>query len=66
MTRFEDLPGNTRALILAKLAIEMSAQRALNIYHLAKMRQTDVVSLWRSICRKTGQPLCTLPTDVLR
>lgn len=66
MNRFEDLPGNTRALILAKLAIEMSAESARSIYHLAKMRETDVVNLWRSICRKAGQPLCAPPIEVKR
>lgn len=66
MTRFEDLPGNTRALILAKLAVEMNAQSARSIHHLAKMRETNVVNLWRSICRKAGQPLCALPIEAER
>jgi hypothetical protein len=66
MTRFEDLPGNVRALLLARLAIEMNAQKALSIYHLAKIREVDAGDLWRSICRKAGQPPCTLPIEALR
>jgi hypothetical protein len=61
MTKFEDLPGNRQALILAKLALEMSTQNASNIQHLAKARQTDVMGVWRTVCRKAGQPVCTIP-----
>jgi hypothetical protein len=61
MQRFEDLPGNHQALILAKLALEMTEQNAPSIHHLARTRQTDLMGLWRSICRKAGQPLCTIP-----
>lgn len=65
MVRFEDLPGNLRALILAKLAMEMSAQKASNIQLLAKMRGTDVMSVWRGVCFKAGQLGCTIPIEVM-
>jgi hypothetical protein len=61
MQRFEDLPGNHQALILAKLALEMTARNVPSIHHLAKTRQTDLMGIWRSICRKAGQPVCTIP-----
>jgi NAD-dependent oxidoreductase involved in siderophore biosynthesis len=65
MQRFEDLPRNHQALILAKLALEMTAQNAPSIHHLAKARQTDVPGVWRGICRKAGQPVCTVPTQAM-
>lgn len=61
MKKFEDLPGNQQALMLAKLALEMSAQSASNIHHLAEAQKTDVMGVWRAVCRKAGQPLCTIP-----
>ena len=65
MQRFEDLPGNHQALILAKLAMEMTARNALSIHHLARTRQTDLMGIWRSICRKAGQPVCTIPIGAM-
>jgi hypothetical protein len=61
MTKFEDLPANTQALILAKLTSELLGQKSSSIYHLAKHRQTDVMGIWRGICRKANQPVCTIP-----
>ena len=61
MTKFEDLPANTRALILAKLASELHGQELPSIYHLAKQRRTDLMGVWRGICRKANQPICTIP-----
>jgi len=61
MKKFEELPGNHQALMLAKLALEMSAQNVPNIHHLAKAQKTDVMGVWRIVCRKAGQPLCTIP-----
>jgi hypothetical protein len=61
MTKFEDLPANTRALILAKLASELHGQESPSIYHLAKQRRTDLMGVWRGICRKANQPICTIP-----
>jgi len=63
MTKFEDLPANAQALILAKLARELHEQKSSSIHHLAKKRQTDVMSIWRSICRKASQPACTIPVN---
>jgi len=64
MVRFEDLSGNVRALILAKLSMGMSAQKASSIHLLARMRGIDVMGVWRGICLKAGQPVCTLPIEV--
>lgn len=65
MTRFEDLPKNAQALILAKLAREMSVQKAPTIYHLAKLWETDIMGVWRNICRKAGQSICTIAVEVM-
>jgi hypothetical protein len=65
MTRFEDLPANAQALILAKLAGELRGQKSPSIYHLAKQRRTDVMGVWRGICRKADQPVCTIPIQTL-
>jgi hypothetical protein len=65
MERFEDLPLNARALILAKLAVEMKAQNARTLRHLAQIRRTDVNELWRNICRSAGQRPCTLPAQAI-
>ena len=61
MIRFEDLAANVQALILAKLAAELAAHNAANIHHLAKMQNTDLMGVWRHICRIAGQPVCTIP-----
>jgi hypothetical protein len=66
MMKFEELPANARALILAKLATELRARNTANIYRLAQMRGIDVTSLWRSICRKAKQPVCTMPLEATR
>lgn len=65
LTRFEELPENVRALILAKLAAEMKSAKADSISHLAKMQRLDVRCLWRIICRKAAQPVCTIPIGAL-
>lgn len=57
----ENLPANAQALILAKLALELRAQDTASIDDLVQIRRTDVVSLWRSICRKAKQPVCSIP-----
>jgi hypothetical protein len=64
MTKFEDLPSNTQALILAKLASELHEQKSLTIHHLAKLQRTDLMGIWRYICRKANQPVCTIPDRV--
>jgi hypothetical protein len=65
MTRFEDLPRNMQALILAKLAVEMDFHKSSNIHHLASKRATDVTGVWRDICRKAGQSTCTIPVAAM-
>jgi hypothetical protein len=63
MKIFEELPRNVQVLILAKLCREMAAVKARNIHHLAKTRNTDLMGVWRGICRKAGQPVCTIPVE---
>lgn len=65
VTKFENLPANAQALILAKLAMELRSQHTASIDRLARMRRTDVMSLWRSICRKAKQPVCSIPLDAI-
>lgn len=65
MIKFEDLPINARALILAKLAIELGAQNAVDIHHLARKTNIDVRRLWRSLCRKAQLPVCTIPIEAI-
>jgi len=64
MAKFEELPGNVRALILAKLAAELAAHKSANLYQLARLQRTDAMHVWRDICRKAGQPVCTIPVEV--
>jgi hypothetical protein len=66
MAKFEELPGNVRALILAKLAAELAAHKSANLQQLARLQRTDVSHVWREICRKAGQPVCAMPADVTR
>lgn len=64
MSRFEDLPGNVRALLLAKLGMEMSGQKAANVHQLARMRGINVDALWRNICLRSQQQVCTIPVAI--
>jgi hypothetical protein len=66
MAKFEELPGNVRALILAKLAAELAAHKSVNLNELAKIQRTDATRVWRDICRKAGQPVCTIPTEAMQ
>lgn len=61
MTRFEELPGNVQTLMLAKLAMELKQLNAIDLCHLALLRQVSMTELWHSICRKAQQPVCSLP-----
>ncbi len=61
MTRFEELPGNVRTLMLARLAMEMQQLNAIDLRHLAMLRRVSMAELWRGICRKVQQPVCSLP-----
>ena len=66
MIKFEDLPANTRASMLVKLASELNGQKSPSIYHPNKRQQTDVTGEWRGICRKPNQPLCTIPIGTIK
>jgi hypothetical protein len=61
MSRFEDLPANVRALLLATLAIELNVNRCTNLFELARRRNTDLMTAWRGVCRQSKQPPCTIP-----
>jgi hypothetical protein len=61
MNRFEDLPANVRALLLAKLAIELKTNRCSSLYELARRQKTDMPTAWRDICRRSKPPACTIP-----
>ena len=65
MLRFEALPENVQALILAKLAMEMKAAKAHSIHHLAKTQKREVSEVWRTVCRKAAQPVCAIPLGAL-
>jgi len=65
MKKFEDLPGNNQALILAKLALELKTRGSPDIHDLAEKLHTDLLGIWWGICRKAGQPLCEPPIETL-
>jgi len=65
IVKFEELPANARALILAKLALVLQAQNSASIHDLAQTQRTNVTSLWRAICRHARQPVCTIPLDAI-
>ena len=61
MKTLEDLDGNTRALILAKLTLQLQKNGCVNIFELAKKQHIDIAKAWREICRLAGQPTCAVP-----
>jgi hypothetical protein len=61
MNKFEDLPANVKALLLARLAIELKINRCTSLYELAKRQNTDTMTAWRYVCRLSKQPICTVP-----
>lgn len=63
--KFEELPANARALILAKLAVVLRAKNSASISDLAQTQRADVASVWRRICRKANQPICSIPLDAM-
>ena len=65
MTRFEELPGNVRTLMLAKLAMELRQLNAIDLCHLALLRRVSMAELWRGICRKAQQPVCAPPLGAM-
>jgi hypothetical protein len=61
MKKFENLPGNVRVLLLARLAMELKTHRCTDLAALSEQRRTDVAGMWRQICRLAKQPFCTVP-----
>lgn len=66
MNKFEELPANVRALLLARLAMELMTNRCANLYELAKRQKTDMMTAWREVCRLSKQPACTIPQAAVR
>src|SRR5262245_32441621 len=62
---FDRLPAKSRALILATLGLEIASKNCTSIFDLARRRNQTMDELWRDICRKTAQPHCSMPRDVL-
>ena len=65
MINFDDLSHTKRTLILATLQLEIAEANCTNILDLARKRNQDIHDLWRELCKKTGQPHCTVPAPVL-
>jgi hypothetical protein len=66
MIKFENLPANVQALILAKLALELDTQNVVSIHHLAHKTQVDIKRVWSNVCRKARQPVCTIPVEAMQ
>jgi hypothetical protein len=64
MIQFEDLPRTNRTLLLTTLVLELNEANCTNILQLAHKRNLPVAEIWREICRRTGQPRCTVPAQV--
>ncbi len=65
MIRFDDLPRTNRALLLARLDMEIAEANCMNIFGLARKRQQTIDETWREICRKAGQPRCAIPAALV-
>jgi hypothetical protein len=65
MIQFEDLPRTNRTLLLATLELEIAEAKCANILELAHKRNLPIADIWRDICRRTGQPRCTVPSPVM-
>lgn len=52
--------------MLATLALELASANCKNVFELARKRHQSVSDVWRDVCRKTGQPRCTVPQGVTR
>jgi hypothetical protein len=64
--KFEDLDKNIQALIFARLALELKTHHCTNLQGLAKKLQTDLMGAWRAICRRSGQPPCAIPSEIVQ
>jgi hypothetical protein len=65
MVKFEDLPKANQALILATLGLEIATAHCMNIVDLARKRNQTASTIWRDVCKRTGQPHCTMPPRVV-
>ena len=50
----------------AKLGFEMASEGCENLQSLAYKRRQQVAMVWRDICRKSGQGICTIPAEALK
>jgi len=64
MVEFDNLPQNTRLLILATLELEIASEDCKNIFDLARKRYQTIDQVWRDVCKKTSLPRCTMPPRV--
>ena len=64
MVEFDNLPQNTRLLILATLELEIASEDCKNIFDLARKRYQTIDQVWRDVCKKTSLPRCTIPPRV--
>jgi hypothetical protein len=65
MLQFDDLPHASRTLLLATLELEIAQAKCANILDLAHKRDVPMQEIWRDVCRRTGQPRCTVPAPVM-
>jgi hypothetical protein len=45
--------------------LEIAEAKCTNILQLAHKRNLPIQDIWRDICRRTGQPRCTVPSPVM-
>ena len=64
MVEFDNLPQNSRLLILATLELEIASEDCKNIFDLARKRYQTIDQVWRDVCKKTSLPRCTIPPRV--
>ena len=66
MNVFEELPRNIQALLRMKLLTELNSEKCENLFAMAKKRNEDVEHVWRDICRKAGQPVSSIPIEIVK
>ena len=66
MISFDDLPQNARTLLRIKLIMAIDSEECESLSGLAQKRGEDVTQVWRDICRKVGQPVCTIPAELMK
>jgi hypothetical protein len=65
MTAFDDLPEAARALLMAKLRLEIVSANCVNIFDLAQKRNQPISELWHDICRRSKQAHCLMPPQAM-